>query len=75
MRVNIHSKYLPPHDIKQVCGVQALQTFSQHFLTQYEATIVRGTVEEVEKRVSTLKELLQEAESELEQVKKGKPKA
>ncbi|XP_057805656.1 ATPase GET3A-like [Salvia miltiorrhiza] len=60
---------------QEVCGVQALQAFSQHFLTQYEACIQRGTLEEVEQRVSALKETLQEAESELERVKKGKQKA
>ncbi|KAG6434442.1 hypothetical protein SASPL_106078 [Salvia splendens] len=60
---------------QEVCGVQALQAFSQHFLTQYEASIQRGTVEEVEQRVSILKEQLKGAELELESVKKGKQKA
>ncbi|XP_047954504.1 ATPase GET3A-like [Salvia hispanica] len=60
---------------QEVCGVQALQAFSKHFLTQYEASLQRGSIEEVEQRVSILKGKLQEAESELEIVKKGKQKA
>ncbi|KAL1540135.1 ATPase get3a [Salvia divinorum] len=60
---------------QEVCGVQALQAFSKHFLTQYEASIQRGSLEEVEQRVSILKGKLQEAESELEIIKKGKQKA
>lgn len=60
---------------QEVCGVEALQAFSNRFLTQYQPTLVRGSVEEVEQRVSTLKEQLHVAESELEKLKKGKQKA
>ena len=56
----------------QVCGVQALQNFSKHFLAPYSAALKRGSVEELEERVGTLKSALQEAESELDRVRKGK---
>uniref|UniRef100_N1R2M4 ATPase n=1 Tax=Aegilops tauschii TaxID=37682 RepID=N1R2M4_AEGTA len=55
-----------------VCGVQALQNFSKHFLAPYSAALKRGSVEELEERVGTLKSALQEAESELDRVRKGK---
>ncbi|KAL6601729.1 hypothetical protein ACP70R_006034 [Stipagrostis hirtigluma subsp. patula] len=57
---------------EEVCGVQALQNFSRHFLTPYTPALKRGTVEELEQRVSILKSALQEAESELDRVRKGK---
>jgi len=60
---------------EEVCGVQALQNFSGHFLTPYKSALKRGTVEELEQRVSILKSALQEAESELDRVKKGKQAA
>nr|CAD1830220.1 unnamed protein product [Ananas comosus var. bracteatus] len=60
---------------EEVCGVQALKTFSQHFLTPYKPALTRGTVEELEHRISILKSQLNEAESELERLKKGKQKA
>ncbi|KAH6767437.1 P-loop containing nucleoside triphosphate hydrolases superfamily protein [Perilla frutescens var. hirtella] len=60
---------------QEVCGVEALEAFSQHFLSQYQPAIVRGSLDEVEQRVSILKEQLHVAESELEKVKKGKQKA
>lgn len=60
---------------EEVCGVEALQAFSNRFLTLYQPALVRGSVEEVEQRVSTLKEQLHVAESELEKLKKGKQKA
>jgi len=52
-----------------------LQNFSGHFLTPYKSALKRGTVEELEQRVSILKSALQEAESELDRVKKGKQAA
>ncbi|CAL5082438.1 unnamed protein product [Urochloa humidicola] len=60
---------------EEVCGVQALQNFSQHFLTPYKSALKRGTVEELEQRISILKSALQEAESELDKVRKGKQAA
>lgn len=60
---------------EEVCGVQALQNFSRHFLTPYKSAIKRGTVEELEQRISILKSALQEAESELDRVRKGKQSA
>lgn len=60
---------------EEVCGVQALRKFSQHFLTPYKPSLIRGTVEELEQRISMLKSQLKESESELEKLKKGKQKA
>lgn len=62
------------YSIKQVCGIEALKAFSDNFLSPYQACIERGTVEEVEQRVSTLKEQLKVAEEELERLRKGKQK-
>ncbi|GMH22495.1 hypothetical protein Nepgr_024338 [Nepenthes gracilis] len=59
---------------EEVCGVEALKSFSQHFLKPYEPSIVRGTVEELEKRISVLKLKLKDAEAELERARKGKQK-
>ncbi|EYU35057.1 hypothetical protein ABFS83_14G143000 [Erythranthe nasuta] len=59
---------------QEVCGIEALQAFSRNFVTPYQASIVRGTVEEVDQRVSVLKEQLADAEAELEKLKKGKQK-
>ncbi|GER26417.1 ATPase ASNA1 homolog [Striga asiatica] len=59
---------------QEVCGIDALKAFSHHFLTPYQPSIDRGTVEELEQRVSTLKDQLTDAESELERLKKGKEK-
>lgn len=56
----------------QVCGVEALKDFSQHFLKPYKPLFIRGTLEEIEIRVSRLQEQLKEAESELERARKGK---
>jgi arsenite-transporting ATPase len=61
--------------IFQVCGVQALQNFSQHFLTPYKSALKRGTVEELKERITLLKSALQEAEAELDRVRKGKQSA
>ncbi|KAL3622002.1 ATPase get3a [Castilleja foliolosa] len=59
---------------EEVCGIDALKGFSHNFLTPYQASIVRGTIEEVEQRISILREQLTDAEDELERVKKGKQK-
>ncbi|XWS35723.1 hypothetical protein CRYUN_Cryun20dG0020900 [Craigia yunnanensis] len=57
---------------EEVTGVEALKAFSHHFLSPYQPTITRGTVEELERRVSILKQQLSDAEAELEKLKKGK---
>jgi arsenite/tail-anchored protein-transporting ATPase len=54
--------------------VQALKAFSRHFLTPYQPRLKKGTVEELEERISNLKSQLQEAESELDKLRKGKQK-
>ncbi|KAL2233957.1 UNVERIFIED_CONTAM: Peroxisome biogenesis protein 16 [Sesamum indicum] len=59
---------------QEVCGVEALKSFSRHFLSPYQSSIQRGTVEELEQRVSTLREQLKDAEAELERLRKGKQK-
>ncbi|KAL2461628.1 P-loop containing nucleoside triphosphate hydrolase superfamily protein [Abeliophyllum distichum] len=59
---------------QEVCGVQALQEFSRHFISPYRSSLDRGSVEEVELRVSILKERLKDAEAELEKARKGKQK-
>lgn len=58
--------------VLQVCGVQALKKLSQHYVTPYKPSLVRGTMEEVQQRISTLRLQLQEAESELERLQEGK---
>ncbi|GLT51873.1 hypothetical protein SLA2020_347120 [Shorea laevis] len=60
---------------EEVTGVDALKAFSQHFLTQYKPSAANYTVEELEQKVSTLRQRLQDAEAELERVRKGKQKA
>ncbi|KAI3847744.1 hypothetical protein MKW98_026999 [Papaver atlanticum] len=57
---------------EEVCGVQALKDFSHHFITPYQPAITKGTVEGVEKRIVILKQQLEEAEADLEKLKKGK---
>ncbi|XP_043702300.1 ATPase GET3A-like [Telopea speciosissima] len=59
---------------EEVCGVEALKNFSNYFVTPYQPSLNRGTVEELEQRVSMLKEQLKEAESDLEKLRKGKQK-
>jgi arsenite/tail-anchored protein-transporting ATPase len=61
--------------IFQVCGVQALQNFSHRFLTPYKSARKRGTIEELEERITILKSALQEAEAELDRIRKGKQSA
>ncbi|OMO78695.1 Arsenical pump ATPase, ArsA/Get3 [Corchorus capsularis] len=59
---------------EEVTGVEALKAFSQHFATPYQPSSEKGTVEELEERISSLKEKLADAEAELEKVRKGKQK-
>ncbi|KAF6160436.1 hypothetical protein GIB67_019205 [Kingdonia uniflora] len=59
---------------EEVCGVEALKAFSSKFITPYQPSIIKGTLEELDQRVSTLRLQLKEAESELETLKKGKRK-
>lgn len=56
-------------------GVEALKDFSGNFLTPYEPTTCRDSVEELERKVSTLKQQLNDAETELDRIRKGKQKA
>ncbi|GMI73596.1 Guided Entry of Tail-anchored protein 3a [Hibiscus trionum] len=49
----------------EVTGVEALKKFSRHFITPYEPSLVKGTSEELQRRLSRLKEQLAEAEAEL----------
>ncbi|KAJ6807563.1 putative ATPase ASNA1-like protein [Iris pallida] len=60
---------------EEVCGVEALRKFSSLFLTPYKPSLTRGTVEELEQRVSLLSAQLQDAEKELQKLKKGKEAA
>ncbi|XVF79958.1 hypothetical protein PTKIN_Ptkin15bG0032100 [Pterospermum kingtungense] len=53
----------------EVTGVEALKAFSRHFLTPYQPAITRGTVEELERKISALKQQLSDAEAELEKLK------
>ncbi|XP_075672280.1 ATPase GET3A [Castanea sativa] len=57
---------------EEVTGVEALKAFSCHFLSPYQPST--GTVEALERRVSTLRLQLQDAEAELEKLRKGKQK-
>ncbi|GFP98514.1 ATPase asna1 homolog [Phtheirospermum japonicum] len=59
---------------QEVCGVEALKAFSGNFISPYQQSIKRGTVQELELRVSTLREQLEIAEAELERLQKGKEK-
>ncbi|XP_075111302.1 ATPase GET3A [Nicotiana tabacum] len=56
---------------QEVCGVEALKAFSHHFLTPYQPSLIRGSVEELEMRIATLKEQLKDAEEELEKLRAG----
>ncbi|XP_078173334.1 P-loop containing nucleoside triphosphate hydrolases superfamily protein [Carex rostrata] len=59
---------------QEVTGVQALKALSRHFLTPYQPCLIKGTLEELEERVSILKSQLREAETELDRLRKGKQK-
>ncbi|XP_009347914.2 ATPase GET3A-like [Pyrus x bretschneideri] len=59
---------------EEVTGVDALKAFSCHFLTPYQPSTSKGTVEELEQRVLTLRQQLKDAETELERLRKGKQK-
>ncbi|KAK8630987.1 hypothetical protein V6N13_079754 [Hibiscus sabdariffa] len=52
----------------EVTGVEALKKFSRHFITPYEPSQAKGTVDELQRRLSRLKEQLAEAEAELEKL-------
>ncbi|GLU00578.1 hypothetical protein SLE2022_179340 [Rubroshorea leprosula] len=60
---------------EEVTGVEALKAFSQHFLTPYQPPVGNYTVEELEQKVSVLGQRLQDAEAELDRLRKGKQKA
>ncbi|KAI3681687.1 hypothetical protein L6452_36490 [Arctium lappa] len=57
---------------EEVCGVEALKAFSKHFRQPYAPLLIRGTVEELELRVSRLQGQLRDVVSELEKARKGK---
>ncbi|KAI4389155.1 hypothetical protein MLD38_001411 [Melastoma candidum] len=56
---------------EEVTGVDSLKAFSGHFLKPYQPLSSRGNVEELEQRISTLRKQLNDAEYELERLKKG----
>ncbi|KAI3787437.1 hypothetical protein L1987_41902 [Smallanthus sonchifolius] len=56
---------------EEVCGVEALKAFSKHFRKAYEHSIARGTVEELELRVSRLQGELRDVVAELEKARKA----
>ncbi|KAK1376247.1 ATPase [Heracleum sosnowskyi] len=60
---------------EEVCGVEALKDFSHNFLTPRKPAITRGTIEELELKVSTMSQQLKDAEADLERLRKGKTKA
>ncbi|GAB2224187.1 hypothetical protein Droror1_Dr00004937 [Drosera rotundifolia] len=60
---------------EEVCGVEALKSFSTHFLKPYEPSVAKGSAEYLEMRVNVLKERLKDAEDELDKARKGKQKA
>ncbi|XVF22647.1 hypothetical protein REPUB_Repub12eG0189400 [Reevesia pubescens] len=59
---------------EEVTGVEALKAFSSHFLSPYQSSCNRGTVEDLERKVSALKGQLSDAEAEVEKFRKGKQK-
>ncbi|KAF9687768.1 hypothetical protein SADUNF_Sadunf02G0127400 [Salix dunnii] len=59
---------------QEVTGVEALKAFSCHFTSPYQPSTSRSAVEDLERRVSTLKLQLEHAEAELDRLQKGKQK-
>ncbi|KAG6669627.1 ATPase GET3A [Carya illinoinensis] len=59
---------------QEVTGVEALKAFSNNFVSPYQPSTSKGTVEELEQKVSTLRQQLKDAEAELERLRKGKQK-
>ncbi|KAI0513985.1 hypothetical protein KFK09_010017 [Dendrobium nobile] len=59
---------------EEVTGVESLKRFSKHFITPYKPALTKGTLEELQQRVSTLRLQLKEAEEELDKLKRGKHK-
>lgn len=60
--------------ILQVTGVEALKSFSGNFVTPYQPSCSADTLEGVERRVSALRQQLNDAETELERLRRGKTK-
>ncbi|XP_074279917.1 ATPase GET3A-like [Silene latifolia] len=60
---------------EEVTGLQALKSFSRHFLTPYKCAIIKGSEEELEMRITELNLQLKDAENELDKLRKGKEKA
>ncbi|XP_065864787.1 ATPase GET3A [Euphorbia lathyris] len=60
---------------EEVTGVEALKAFSSNFLTPYQTSGIKDSVEELERRVSILRKQLTDAETDLEKARKGKQKA
>ncbi|CAN8306525.1 unnamed protein product [Cochlearia groenlandica] len=56
---------------EEVTGVEALKAFSHKFLTPYQPITCRNNVEELQRKVDTLRLQLKTAEEELEQIKSG----
>ncbi|KAG6749465.1 hypothetical protein POTOM_046511 [Populus tomentosa] len=59
---------------QEVTGVESLKAFSRNFISPYQPSTGRGTVEDVERRISTLKLQLEDTEAELDRHRKGKQK-
>ncbi|CAN1157578.1 ATPase GET3A [Linum perenne] len=60
---------------EEVTGVEALKNFSRKFLMPHQPSSASLTVEEMEERVTSLRKKLDDAEAELEKLRKGKQKA
>jgi len=58
-----------------VTGVEALTGFSGKFLTPHDPSSSRDTVEDLEMKITTLKQQLEYAETDLDRLRKGKQKA
>ncbi|KAI4320520.1 hypothetical protein MLD38_033991 [Melastoma candidum] len=56
---------------EEVTGVDSLKAFSGLFLKPYQPLTSRGNVEELVRRISTLRKQLKDAEDELERLNKG----